>query len=416
MNLRVKLAATLLCAVLLPMMALAGTAFRIQEDTLRATLGELEHRGAECRAQGTGEQACTARALQAVQEQVAALGSVQSIRAHGILWIGLALFAAVGVGLVLGARLSRPIALLARRAGEVARGHFRARVDTGGRDELARLGLAFNSMCEQIEARNAEAEQRSRAQGERVEIRTRELEEAGDDLVVSRKMAAVSSLSAGVAHEINNPLTGVLGFTQVLLARARAAGSPDAELLVKVEGEALRIRGIVERMLSLDRAEEESFSQLALADVVDHALEQARLTLDQEGVAVGRWIGSDLPDVLGNAIQLEQVVLQLIDNARKAMHDQARKQIDIELTQIEGERVRLAVRDTGHGIPADIRHRVFEPFFTTKDEWRSEGMGLAIAFRVIEAHHGRIRIHSQPGAGTAMIVTLPVARRGAHMS
>jgi two-component system NtrC family sensor kinase len=77
--------------------------------------------------------------------------------------------------------------------------------------------------------------------------------------------------------------------------------------------------------------------------------------------------------------------------------------------------VRLSVRDTGRGIPVEIQDRVFEPFFTTKEEWRGEGMGLAIAFRVVEAHRGRIRIDSQPGAGTAMIVTLPVARGGAHL-
>ena len=413
MSIRLKLAATVLCVVLVPMVVLAGTAVHLHDEAVRGTLRDLQRRSAECRAR-PAEIDCSERAV----EEAAAVAARSSgrVRQHSMLWIGIAVTSALVAALVLGAGLRRPIALLTDGTRALERGDLRHRVDIAGGDELAALGDAFNAMCEQIEVRQAEAVEWTRELGERVEARTRELEETEEEVVDSRKMAAVSSLSAGVAHEINNPLTGVLGLTQVLLARARATGSPDADLLGKVEGEAQRIRRIVERMQSLDRADEESFAQLALSDVVDHALEQARVALDEDGVAVGRTVGGDLPDVLGNAAQLEEVVLQLIDNARKAMHDQARKQLDIELSQVEGELVRLAVRDTGRGIPEDIQHRVFEPFFTTKDEWRSEGMGLAIAFRVIEAHHGRIRVHSRPGAGTAMIVTLPVARRGAHLA
>jgi two-component system, NtrC family, sensor kinase len=117
--------------------------------------------------------------------------------------------------------------------------------------------------------------------------------------------------------------------------------------------------------------------------------------------------------VLGNKAQLQQVFLQLFANSRTAMNGHGGK-LTVS-TSLESQLIKVAVSDTGRGIPAEHLDKIFEPFFTTKDEWQSQGLGLTVAFRVVEEHHGKIKASSEVGRGTTMTITLPAARRSAHL-
>jgi signal transduction histidine kinase len=280
---------------------------------------------------------------------------------------------------------------------------------------LAGVADSFNRMCAEIEAREREIRHWNEELRARVDGKTDELKQAQRALLESRKIAAMAALAAGVAHEINNPLTGVIGLTQVLIGRARKAGSSDAELLASVEREALRVRDIVSKMLALTQVQEaRGRKELRPAELLHEVLNARREQLARAGIEIEETIEADLPSVLGDREQMSHVFEELIDNAMKAMRGHA-GQLKVTTQAIDGELVKLRIVDTGRGIAPEHLDKVFEPFFTTKDDWHGQGLGLTAAFRVIEAHHGTIKLDSRVGLGTTVTIALPIKRQGAHL-
>jgi signal transduction histidine kinase len=272
-------------------------------------------------------------------------------------------------------------------------------------------------MCGEIEARELSVRGWNEELRRRVEQKTGELKDAQDALLESRNLAAVSALAAGVAHEINNPLTGIIGLTQVLLMRARKRGDDAAEgdMLESVEREALRVRDIVSKLLLLSEAREASgHAELQPMDWVRAALNARHMQLMAAGLEVEEQLEPNLPCVLGNQAELVQVLCELIDNAVKALYGR-RGKLTISLDTLDAELVRLRVIDTGRGISEQHLDQVFEPFFTTKDDWHGQGLGLTVAYRIVEAHHGSIKLESRLGEGTTVTLLLPTKRAGAHL-
>ena len=339
------------------------------------------------------------------------------MRLESLLWLAIGAVSAVGAGLLLARGITRPLLRLSRGAELVAQGQFGVRLAVEGGDELAGVTASFNRMCGEIEARDREIRGWNEELRARVDQKTSELKSAQDALLESRKLAAVSALAAGVAHEINNPLTGVIGLTQILLSRSkkRAGAEAEAELLKSVEREALRVRDIVGKMLLLSEARQASgFTELRPSDWLHDALSERRSALSAAGIEVEERITPNLPSVLGNHAQLLHVLCELIDNAEKAMRGKPGKLL-LALDALDSELVRLRVIDTGRGIAKEHLEQVFEPFFTTKDDWQGQGLGLAVAYRIIEAHSGSIKLDSKPSEGTTVTVLLPVKRGGAHL-
>ncbi|HTU57090.1 MAG TPA: histidine kinase dimerization/phospho-acceptor domain-containing protein, partial [Polyangiales bacterium] len=193
------------------------------------------------------------------------------MRKESLLWLAIGAIAALGAGLFLARGIMRPLVRLSRGAELVAQGDFGVRLRVDGSDELSAVTQSFNRMCGEIEARDREIRTWNEELRARVEQKTGELKDAQDALLESRKLAAMSALAAGVAHEINNPLTGVIGLTQILLSRIRkrTGAEGDSDLLQSVEREALRVRDIVGKMLLLSEAREAGgFSDLRALDWV----------------------------------------------------------------------------------------------------------------------------------------------------
>jgi signal transduction histidine kinase len=225
-------------------------------------------------------------------------------------------------------------------------------------------------------------------------------------------MAAVGELGAGVAHEINNPLMGVLGTAQLLLMR-HPEGDPDYSMLVDLEREAQRIRGIVTRLLETSQTGRLGMARIGLHSLVHHVASQMEEDLKNKGVQLEVRIPDDLPPIMGNSILLEQALSELFLNAQRSMPDGGR--IHVGGSGTPGEVVKLEVNDEGCGIPNEHLDRIFEPFFTNKQEWGGQGLGLSMVYNAIMQHHGKVKVESQEGKGTTFTLIFPAMRRETHL-
>jgi signal transduction histidine kinase len=347
----------------------------------------------------------------AEQPSERAFASLQHIRAESWLWIALGAAAAVIAGIVLAQSIRSPVRELAVGAQAIANGRYDHRIASASRDELGDLARAFDRMAGEIERKNAELHQWNAELVARVAARTAELEQAQEQLLESRKLGAIAVLTAGVAHELNNPLAGVLGLTQVMLSRTDL-DDRSRRSLGSIEREAERMRSIIEKMSTLGEPVQHGVL-LEVADIAELAIERAAPRLEAARIAVELDMPPGLPRICGNRAQLEPVFEQLVDNAIAAMSGGGALTIRAHATD---EIVTVTVADSGCGIDPSLHGRIFEPFFTTKDNnWRGLGLGLTIARQVVEAHHGRIRVTSELGRGTTMTLTFPAARRSSRL-
>jgi two-component system, NtrC family, sensor kinase len=304
---------------------------------------------------------------------------------------------------------------LTRRLGEVeaaarayGAGDLAARAPEGGSDELARMARAFNAMAGEVQGSRARLERWNEDLHREVEARTRELAEAQAQLLEAQKLAAVGQLGAGVAHEINNPLTGILGNAQLLLERA---GRPEAEReqLQAIERAAQRCRDVTRKLLRFsERRAAVDRREVELNRVVEDGLDLVGEQVRRAGLVLERDLARPSPRVQADATQLAQVVLHLVGNARVACLGRPGARIRVRTVAAEGRAV-LEVRDEGKGIPPEHLSRVFEPFFTTKELWTSVGLGLSEAWQVVTEHGGTIAVESRPGEGSTFTVRLPEA-------
>ncbi|MFO0596949.1 MAG: ATP-binding protein [Myxococcaceae bacterium] len=286
------------------------------------------------------------------------------------------------------------------------RGELSKRVELDGGDELAALAKTFNAMGGELETARAKLLRWNDELKQRVDEATADLRAAQAQLLETQKLAAIGQLGAGVAHEINNPLVGILGNAQLLLMD-HAEGDDDFSLLKQIEESAQRCREITQQLLRFSQKKGEvSLMAIDLRQVVSRAM-----AIEKER-SPGVTIEVVLPDapvkVDGDAEQLEQVIAQLCANARTAMTSSAQKKLTVEVASRDGGAA-LIVSDTGKGIPPENLERIFEPFFTTKDVWTNIGLGLAVAYRVLQEHEGRIEVKSAPGQGATFTATLKAA-------
>jgi signal transduction histidine kinase len=245
-------------------------------------------------------------------------------------------------------------------------------------------------------------------QNEMLEERVRE---RTHQLLQSEKLAAMGSLLAGVAHELNNPLSVVMG--QAALLQQTAGGGPIADRAGKIAKAAERCARIVKNFLALARQQPMECQVVSLNRVVQEAVELLAYPLRVDSVETTLELAPELPDIWADPHQLHQIVVNLISNAHqamRAMHTPRRIILTTRLDPAPG-RVHLAVADTGPGIPAEIQGRIFEPFFTTKPLGQGTGLGLSLCQGIVERHGGSIRVASEPNQGAVFSVELPIDAR-----
>jgi signal transduction histidine kinase len=274
---------------------------------------------------------------------------------------------------------------------------------------------------ETIEKMAKELEDYSRNLEQKVQGRTKELEEANQQLratqaqlVQSAKMAAIGQLSAGVAHEINNPIGGILGYAQFILDKL---GKIEFNLedfkscrkyLEYIERESQRCKQIVENLLSFSRKSSEKFEAIDIKSTREIILSLLMRSLEMQNIKITTEYASSLPLALGNTNRLQQVFTDIIINAQQAMPNGGELIISIEAVEKDKKnKLAISFRDTGCGIPQENLERIFEPFFTTKKELKSLGLGLSISYQIIKEHNGEILVTSEVGKGSKFTVLLP---------
>jgi C4-dicarboxylate-specific signal transduction histidine kinase len=247
-----------------------------------------------------------------------------------------------------------------------------------------------------------------------VEVQSREqqLRDKQEQLVQAGKLATLGELTTGVAHELNNPLNNIglfLGNVVDLIQLGAQDKEPIERDLRRAMEQVNKAAQIISHLRTFGRAAPVSREPVWVNGVIESAISLMQEQLRLREITVQLELSSSNPRVVGNAIQLEQVMLNLLTNARDVLTDAPRKVICVR-SDLEDSMVKVTVEDSGPGIPPDIEQRVFDPFFTTKDVGSGTGLGLSITYGIIQDHRGTIRIDNRPGSGVAFIVRLPLER------
>src|SRR5438067_3153347 len=241
--------------------------------------------------------------------------------------------------------------------------------------------------------------------------REQELRDKQEQLVQAGKLATLGELTTGVAHELNNPLNNTSLFVANAMDLIELGMPQKAHILRELRQAMEQVRKateIITHLRTFGRAAPASREPIALRAVIERALSLVQEQLRLHQIEVTLDLGPQEPVIVGNAIQLEQVFINLLTNARDALVEAPRKAIRISAS-LGRDAVEIAFADSGHGIPSALERRIFDPFFTTKEVGKGTGLGLSITYGIVKDHGGTISVQSSPGEGAAFLIHLPLA-------
>ena len=349
------------------------------------------------------------------------------------------------VALAFARKLVRPIQELSSFTQRVAAGDLEGRVLIETGDETEALSHSFNQMTMALqEARDGlenHVEERTadlRAATQQLAAANKELQDQiGERLRVeaeletqrtlqmrSDRLRSLGEMAAGIAHELNQPLVGVRGLAEHTLLGQERGWELKAEALQErmeqIIAQADRMVHIIDHVRRFAReAGRPEMTTVQLNDVVQSALSLLQVQLRTHGVSLSTHLAADLPLIYANSFSIEEVALNLLNNARDAVEEKMTADkltsgwIKVE-TGHSPDEVWVQISDSGTGIAADLQEKIFDPFFTTKDPDKGTGLGLSISRTIIEEHDGRIEVQSTPGQGTSITIALPIEPRAAQ--
>jgi two-component system NtrC family sensor kinase len=305
-----------------------------------------------------------------------------------------------------------PIKRLSEAVALFAKGQFgkTVSVSTKRRDEIGKLVVGFNLMAEKLQKAYADLEGKIEASNKELEIAYQMLLQRQEQLIQSEKMAALGQLSAGIAHEVRNPLTSIKIFIQSLEKESGLEENQKEDFRIIVK-EIDRINEHITLFLNFARPEDPLFQAINIYELVREPLNLLTAKLKNSGIHPVMSLADDHPPVEGDRKQLTQVVLNLMLNAVEAMPQGGTLTICSTVKvnpESRQEFLQLIVKDTGHGVPEKDRPHLFDPFFTTKAG--GTGLGLSVAYSIIQKHNGRIEVESELGKGASFILSLPVKK------
>jgi len=305
-------------------------------------------------------------------------------------------------------RMIRPLRRMAAATQEIAKGTLSHRVAVNSRDEIGALAESFNQMTDHLREANEKLVEWGKTLEKKVEERTQELREIQAHLIQSEKLASIGKLAAGVAHEINNPLGGILIYSHLILEDT-PKGSPHCENLKKIVRETTRCKEIVKGLLDFARPKEPQMVPTDIHELLDKCLALMESHAFFQNIRIEKSYASVCPRIIADSGQLQQVFMNIILNAAEAMNGNGTLTLRTSLDPARQE-VAVEIVDTGHGIKEEDKRRLFEPFFTTKEVGKGTGLGLAISYGIVKKHQGTIDVRSEAGQGAAFTVRLPLKR------
>ncbi len=235
-------------------------------------------------------------------------------------------------------------------------------------------------------------------------------------LIDSIKLASMGEMSAGVAHELNSPLTAIVGNSQLLLREA-SPDDPHYQLIKDIHTSGIRCQRIIKNLLTFSRQEEFTFEDISLNAVVKSALELAAYQIEKSKIDLEVNLGDKIPPLSGSANGIEQIIVNLLLNARDAVEDKIRNEKSIDKGTViittrmhpDGKYAIVDVSDTGYGIEQEHISQIFNPFYTTKQSGKGTGLGLSVSLGIAQAHGGFIDLDTTPGQGSTFSLIMPVA-------
>ena len=306
------------------------------------------------------------------------------------------LIATFGVAYFVAQRILVPINKLVSASEEVANGNLDINVEIRTNDELKYLADSFNEMARALKARDEQFR-----------------DFATQRIMESERLALVGQLSANIAHELNNPLQGIVTFSHLLLEESPCDDANTQFSLEKIVGQANRCRDIIRSLLDFSRQRKPDKTFCDVNEVIHECVSLVEHQALFHNIEVIKHFQSDLPLAIIDASQIERVFINMIINAAEAMEGSGHLSISTRYSKRK-DSIEIAFSDTGPGIQDEDLKKIFDPFFTTKDVGHGTGLGLAISYGIVKSHRGIINVNSTVGQGTSFIVTLPVKGNGKH--
>jgi two-component system, NtrC family, sensor kinase len=300
--------------------------------------------------------------------------------------------------------ITRPLRVMVQATDQIAQGDLSHRVDIAQQDEVGHLAQSFNRMADNLAKAYDDLKQWGRTLERRVDERTQELRETQDALVQSEKLASLGKMAAGVAHEVNNPLTSIL-INACLLLETRKPGDPEHESLTLIAEETSRCAQIVRGLLEFARQTPSQTAHADINEIVERTVQLLEKQASVRNITILKDLDPALPAIDLDRSKMQQVFSNLVINAIEAMPSGGTLRI-VSCLGSDGRSLEVRFADTGIGIPAENLHKIFDPFFTTKS-WGT-GLGLAVSYGIIERQGGTIEVESEVGRGTVFKVKLPL--------
>ena len=289
-------------------------------------------------------------------------------------------------------------------------------IEINSSEELGELANSFNVMRERLQQARAETHRFTQELEAKSEERAKQLQIAHQKLLQSDRLASLGQLSASVAHEINNPLSGVLNLSKLMQRILTDDGVPASRVqefrryLSQVINETARVGRIVSDLLAFSRRSKPQSKRTDLNEIVRNTISLLSHKLKLSNVEVEENPAPDLPAVRCDSSQMQQVVINLVMNGAEATQPRGNGKVIVRTSTRSDEKTAvLEVEDNGEGIPPEFLSKIFDPFFTTKGEGKGVGLGLSVVYGIVEAHGGELEVNSSLGKGTVFTVTLPLA-------
>ncbi len=308
--------------------------------------------------------------------------------------------------------VEEPVQVLTAGTRKLGEGQLGYQIETDSRDELGQLAGSFNHMSLELHKANEEITAWAESLEERVEEKTRELTTAHEQMIQVEKMTSLGKMAAVVAHEINNPLSGILTYSKLLrrwLDKVDIEAERRKEMyecLQLIESESKRCGDLVKNLLTFSRTAPLNIDWYDINTIVDRCVKLVQHHLDLGAIQLQLELEPKLPLVQCDAAQIEQVILALTMNAIEAMPRGGNLWISSRALPTKKE-ISVQIRDDGIGIAPESLKHLFEPFYTTKEGGKGVGLGLAISRNIVERHRGKIEVESQPGRGTTFYIFIP---------
>ncbi len=321
-----------------------------------------------------------------------------------LLTIFLLLTVCIAITLFTHRLVNLPVKKLLMQTTRIAQGDLDTSIQPASKDELGELSLAFNSMTQSLKTARSELEDWGKSLEAKVAKRTQEIKQLQNQLVRTEKMAAMGNLVAGIAHEINNPLTGILMFA------ALTANSPKLDPLLKKDMDTIitetkRCANIVKGLLDFSRESIPQKKPSSINDTIEASLSLISNQSSFHNINITKDYDSDIPQLFMDKDQMEQVFVNMLLNASHAMQEGGN--LHIRTYRENDTYACIGITDTGCGISEENLERIFDPFFTTKSD-KGTGLGLSVCYGIIERHGGRIDVESKVGVGTTFTIRLPL--------